>query len=75
MTNFENDLTNLLEINKFRAAKRFFSANFFQQQLAEGIGTIKNTKTTLTFANKTSNANKFPKEQYKKLVNNVITTS
>ena len=60
MTNFENDLTNLLEINKFLAAERFF------KQLAEDIRTIKNTKTTSTFADKTSNANKVPKEQYKK---------
>ena len=40
MTNFENDLTNVLESIKFRAIK-----SFFQQQLR----TIKNTKKTLTF--------------------------
>ena len=36
---------------------------------------IKNTKTTLTFADNTSNLYTVPKEQYEKLVNNAITTS
>ena len=47
----------------------------FQQQLTEDIRTIKNTKTTLTFSDKTSNVYKVPKEQYEKLPNNFITTS
>ena len=33
---------------------------------------IKNTKTILTFADKTSNLHKVPKEKYEKLVNNTI---
>ena len=70
MTNFENDLTNLLKSIKFRATK-----SSFQQQLTEDIRTIKNTKTTLTFADKTSNIYKVPKEEYEKLLNNAITTS
>ena len=70
MTNFENDLTNLLKTIKFHVTK-----SSFQQQLAEDIIIIKNTKTTLTFADKTSNLYKVPKEQYEKLVNNAITTS
>ena len=37
--------------------------------------TIKNTKTTLTFSDKTSNVYKVPKEQYEKLLSNAITTS
>ena len=41
----------------------------------EDIRIIKNTKTTLTFADKTSSVYKVPKEQYEKLVSNVITTS
>ena len=49
--------------------------SFFQQQLTEDIRTIKNTKTTLTFADKTSNSYKIPKKQYEKLANNPITTS
>ena len=36
---------------------------------------MKNTKTTLTFADNTSNLYTVPKEQYEKLVNNAITTS
>ena len=70
ITNFENDLTNLLKTIKFRVTK-----SSFQQQLTEDIRIIKNTKTTLTFADKTSNLYKVPKEQYEKLVNNAIMTS
>ena len=69
MTDFKNDLTNLLKNIKFRARK-----SSFQQQLTEDIRIIKNTKTTLTFADKTSNVYKAPKEQCQKLVNNTITT-
>ena len=70
ITNFENDLTNLLKTIKFRVTK-----SSSQQQSMEDIRIIKNTKTALTFADKTSNFYKVPKEQYEKLVNNAITTS
>ena len=70
MNNFENDLTNLLKTIKFRVTK-----SSSQQQSMEDIRIIKNTKTALTFADKTSNFYKVPKEQYEKLVNNAITTS
>ena len=66
MTNFEN----LLKTIKFRVTK-----SSFHEQLTEDIRIIKNTMTTLTFAAKTSNLYKVPKEQYEKLVNNAITTS
>ena len=66
MTNL-NDLTNLLKNLKFHATK-----SSFEQQLTEDIRTIKNTRTTLTFEEKTSNV---LKGQYEKLVNNAITTS
>ena len=69
MTKFENDLTNLLKNIKFCATK-----SSFQQQLTEDIRTIKNTQTTLTFADKASNIYKVPKEQYENLVNNAIIT-
>ena len=69
MTKFENDLTNLLKNIKFCATK-----SSFQQQLTEDIRTIKNTQTTLTFADKTSNISKVPKEQYENQVNNAIIT-
>ena len=67
ITNFHNDLTNLLKTIKFRVTK-----SSFQQQLTEDTRIIKNTKTTLTFADKTSNLYKVPKEQY---VNNATMTS
>ena len=70
MTNFENNLTNLLKNNKFRVTK-----SSFKQQLAEDIRTIKNIKATLTFVNKASNVYKALKEQYEKLVYNAIMTS
>ena len=70
IANFGNDLTNLLKSIKFHATK-----SSFQRQLTEDIRTIKNTKTTLTFADKTSNVYKVTKEQYEKLLNNAITTS
>ena len=70
MANFENDLTNLLKVIKFRRTK-----SVFQRKLKEDIKTIKNAKTTLTFADKTSNVYKVPAEQYKKLVINAVTTS
>ena len=69
ITKFENDLTNLLKNIKFCATK-----SSFQQQLTEDIRTIKNTQTTLTFADKTSNIYKVPKEQYENQVNNAIIT-
>ena len=56
MTNFENDLINLLKTIKFHVTN-----SSFQQQLTEDIKIIKNTKTTLTFADKTSNLYKVPK--------------
>ena len=67
---FENDLINLLKTIKFRVTK-----SSFRRQLTEGIKIKKNTKTTITLANKTSNIYKVLKEQYEKLVNNAITTS
>ena len=70
ITNFENDLTNLLKNIKFRAAK-----GYFQQQLMQDLRNIKNTKTTSKFANKTSNVYKIPKEHCEKLVNKAITRS
>ena len=70
MTNFEDDLANLLKNIKFRGTK-----SSFQQQIIEDIRAIKNTQATLAFADKTSNVYKVPKEQYEKLVNNALTTS
>ena len=70
MTNFENDLINLLKSIKFRETE-----SSFQRQLTEDIRTIKSTKTTLTFADNTSNVYKVTKEQYEKLLNNAIKTS
>ena len=56
MTNFENDLINLPKTIKFHVTN-----SSFQQQLTEDIKIIKNTKATLTFADKTSNLYKLPK--------------
>ena len=46
-----------------------------QRRLKDDINTIHNTYTTLTFADKTSDLYKFKKEQYNKMLNNLITTT
>ena len=46
-----------------------------QRRLKDDINTIHNTYTTLAFADKTSNLYKFKKEQYNKMLNDLITTT
>ena len=70
MNDFENDLTDLPKKIKFRSTN-----SKFQDELRKDIKTIKNTKTTLTFADKTSNIYKLKKETYEDIVTNAITTS
>lgn len=70
ITNFENNLTNLLKNIIFNATK-----SSFHQHLTKNIRTKKSTKTTLIFTDQTSNLYNLPKEQYEKLLNNAITTS
>ena len=69
MTNFENDLTNLLKTIRIRVTK-----SSLQQQLTEDKN-YKEHQDNFNFAELTSNLQKVPKEQYEKLVNNAITTS
>ena len=55
---------------KFRKTR-----SHFQRRLKEDINTIQSTDTTLTFADKTSNLYKLKREQYKKMLNDSITTT
>lgn len=67
---FEADMFEIVKSLKFRKTK-----NQFQAKLRQDIQTIRNTKTTLTFADKTSNIYKPSKEQHNKLLNNAVTST
>lgn len=67
---FEADMFEIVKSLKFRKTK-----NQFQAKLRQDIQTIRNTKTTLTFADKTSNIYKLSKEQHNKLLNNAVTST
>ena len=49
--------------------------NEFQKKLKQDIALINSTPTTLTFADKTSNLYKLPKEEYHQLLNNAVTST
>ena len=70
LTNFENDLFNIVKSIKFRKSR-----NQFQTKLKNDIKTIKTTTTTLTFADKTLNLYKLTKDEYNKLLNDSITST
>lgn len=67
---FENDLFDLVKSVKFRDHQ-----NRFQRTLKNDIRTIKNTTTTLTFADKTSNLYKLSKDEHDTLLNNAVTST
>ena len=60
----------MIKSSKFRKTR-----SHFQRRLKEDISTIHSTDTTLTFADKTSNLYKLKKDQYKKMLNDSITTT
>ena len=63
---FENDLIDMLKVIKFRKVK-----NQFLTKLKNNIKTGKQSKKTLTFADKTSNMYRLSKEQHELLTNAV----
>ena len=67
---FDSDLLDMIKSLKFRKTR-----SHFQRRLKEDINTIHSTDTTLTFADKTYNLHKIEKEQYKKMLNDSITTT
>ena len=67
---FESDLLDMIKALKFRNTR-----SHFQMRLKDDINTTYNTDTTLTFADKTSNLYKLKKEQYKKMLNDTLTTT
>ena len=70
LTDFENELFDLVNAVKFRKTQ-----NQFQKTLKEDMITIKNTPTTLTFADKTTNMYKLTKEEHNKLLTDAVTST
>ena len=67
---FENDLIDMLKVIKFRKVK-----NQFLTKLKSDIKTIKQSKKTLTFADKTSNMYRLSKEEHEQLLTNAVTST
>ena len=67
---FENDLTDILKVIKFRKVK-----NQFPTKLKSDINTVKQSKKTVTFADKTSNMYRLSKEKHEKLLANAVTST
>ena len=65
---FENELISLIRSIKFRKIK-----NQFQDKLKEDIRQIKNSRKTMTMADKTSNMYRLSKEEHDMLLMNAIT--
>ena len=67
---FENDLIDMLKVIKFRKVK-----NQFLTKLKNDIKTVKQSKKTLTFADKTSNMYRLSKEEHEELLTNAATSN
>ena len=67
---FEDDLVDLVKNIKFRKIR-----NNFQMKLHEDLKKARSTKKkTLTFADKTSNRYRLEREEYRRLLQNAVTT-
>ena len=67
---FKNDLIDMLKVIEFRKVK-----NQFLTKLKNGIKTVKHSKKTLTFADKTSNMYRLSKEEHEQLLTNAVTST
>ena len=67
---FENDLIDMLKVIKFRKVK-----NQFLTKLKNDIKTVKQSKKTLPFADKTSNMYRLSKEGHEQLLTNAVTST
>ena len=67
---FENDLIDMLKVIKFRKVK-----NQFLKKLKNNIKTVKQSKKTLTSADKTSNMYRLSKEEHDELLANAVTSN
>ena len=67
---FENDQTDMLKFIKFRKVK-----NLFLTKLKNDIKTVKQSKKTLTFADKISNMYRLSKEEHEQLLTNAVTST
>ena len=70
LTPFENDLIDLVKIIKFRKLR-----NDIQRKLHEDLRKVRSSKKALTFADKTSNMYRLEKEEYRRLLQNAVTTT
>ena len=66
----ENDLIDMLQVIKFRKVK-----NEFLTKLKNDIKTVKQSKKTLKFADKTSNIYRLSKEEHEQLLTNAVTST
>ena len=69
---FENDLLNLVKNVKFDEG---YKKTPFQEKLHRDIGMIRNSKKTLTAADKTSNIYRLTKTEHEKLVHDAVTAT
>ena len=67
---FEDDLIDLVKNIKFHNVR-----NDFQMKLDEDLRKMRSPKKTLTFADKTSNMYRLEKEEYRRLLQNAVTTT
>ena len=67
---FESDLLDMIKSLKLQKIR-----THFQRGLKDNINTVYSTNTALTFPDKTSNLYKLKKEEYKKILNESITTT
>ena len=67
---FKNDLIDMLKVIEFRKVK-----NQFLTKMKNEIKTVKQSKKTLTFADKTSNMYRLSKEKHEQLLTNAVTSN
>ena len=67
---FKNDLIDMLKVIEFRKVK-----NQFLTKMKNEIKTVKQSKKTLTFADKMSNMYRLSKEKHEQLLTNVATSN
>ena len=72
LASFENDLLDIVKNVEFDER---FKRTPFQEKLKKDVGSITQSKKTLTAADKTSNMYRLTKSEHEKLVNNAVTAT
>ena len=70
LTPFENELISLVKNIKFRKVR-----NHFQDRLQQDLRRMKASNKTMTFADKTTNIYRLTREEYDKILNDLITAT